>query len=378
MRPSPSQPIATTSSASNNTQTPPTSSTQDPSSRQTSPDTTRRDTFESVLSERKARLEAKRKADAAAESAARAERTEAAKAATARLPEKELKARQEVENRKRAEKAHLELVKARIEMDKVERRARRETERATLGLGGEQVVTTDADAELVPIPQQQIPVPQQQPRSGDQNGSSRTKSKTAPTTTTLRIRTPDGILQTTLPSNAPLAQLHAYIEAETGTIRYTLKQIRTPQPLQTLTGADVDTPLSELDLVPSATLVLIPGPSKYAPAYAAAAAGGAVPGASFVWRVWEFIIGIIMGVYNAVVTLLGLNRAPASVRSASGPVGAAPSTGSGSASTTAVAGKEKEGIRIRTLRDQREGEKDERQLYNGNQLNFEPNKDEEE
>ncbi|KAJ5967387.1 hypothetical protein N7501_003635 [Penicillium viridicatum] len=140
---------------------------------------------------------------------------------------------------------------------------------------------------------------------------------------------------------------------------YNLKHILTPLPSETLSVAQESQTLRDLGLGSTANLVMVPV-STYTEAYSAA---GSLP------------VRGLSAVYNlassAASTATGL------VGSFLGYSSSAPASGASTPSSSPATGNSQRprttGPNIRTLRDQQDG-RGNSQLYNGNQLNFEPRK----
>ncbi|EKG11591.1 UBX domain-containing protein [Macrophomina phaseolina MS6] len=161
---------------------------------------------------------------------------------------------------------------------------------------------------------------------------------------------------------------------------YSFKHILAPLPNRTLGSADENKPLGELpDVVPSATLVLVPAKNAVS---AYSGAGGGYVGSIYV---------AILHIYTLLTTFLGTFFAPFGRGGGGG--GGASSSGPGAAvggqeggarggdgqgqgkSSGRGEGVSGSGIRIRTLRDQGDTANE---YYNGNSLDFEPKKEEDE
>ncbi|KAL9114333.1 MAG: hypothetical protein Q9227_001755 [Pyrenula ochraceoflavens] len=155
---------------------------------------------------------------------------------------------------------------------------------------------------------------------------------------------------------------------------YSIKLINPPQPPRTLDITEEEKPLSDLDLGGSATMVMVPLEG----AVDAYDSPGGVTGivSSAAGGVSSAVGWGSRGVYNSVSrvvgsVLWGMQRA----------------TGYGTADESQTTGQGKErdenrasdaansNIKIRTLADQRQKDDEGKQWYNGNQLNFEPRRD---
>ncbi|KAF3941339.1 hypothetical protein ABW19_dt0203543 [Dactylella cylindrospora] len=130
---------------------------------------------------------------------------------------------------------------------------------------------------------------------------------------------------------------------------------------------DDTTPLSELGLYPSAILILKPiASSRVSSAYAPASRNG---------RQQNFIFALLSSIWIMIMTFLGLHNPAASALVGEGEVrGESSSIASGTGAAASV-GRDAVRQRIRTLHD---GDGDKRSAYyNGNQLDFEPKKEDE-
>ena len=165
---------------------------------------------------------------------------------------------------------------------------------------------------------------------------------------------------------------------------YTFKLVLTPQPSRGLTAEDESRMVKDLGLVPSASLVLVRA-KGLEEAYRASGSRGVVrSGPAFLFGylavLWAWLVGIVR-------VLLGIGRGedrseremrraeaesePVPSQAQREPVAAAASAGAdgsaGSSSSSSAASAQGKGkMRIRTLRDRREDDEDDRQLYNGN------------
>ena len=142
---------------------------------------------------------------------------------------------------------------------------------------------------------------------------------------------------------------------------YNLKIILTPLPNRTIEAAEEEMSLEDLDLVGSCNLVMVPVKGfveSYAPTGSGLIGSAVCSGYSLLGS----LVGSLVG---GVRSVLGFGLIPAEQR--------APSRPQESLSKPAVGQ-----VRIRTLADQRtEAQRDHHHFYNGNQLNFEPRRDEE-
>ena len=141
---------------------------------------------------------------------------------------------------------------------------------------------------------------------------------------------------------------------------YDLKVILTPLPNRSIEPGEEEHSLAELGLQGSCTLVMIPV-NGYVDSYASTApglVGSAVSGG------YNLVAGTASSIFGGVRSLLGYDQSSS---------GQTPST-SPEASTAGNGAK----VKVRTLADQRaEQAKKSQQFYNGNQLNFEPRREDE-
>ena len=179
----------------------------------------------------------------------------------------------------------------------------------------------------------------------------------------LQIRTLDG---STLRRRFPIEQtvgtnVRRWVKQEnaSGARSYTFRQILTPLPNRLITDSDEEETLGALGFAPSATLIMVPVKGSVA-------AYSNQPG---------FLSGTIVSLYSIVTGWLGLLLqhirtflGAGQTDSSHEPGG---SEGSSEVSATGTQPATSTGVKIRRLYDQDE-KKDHQQLYNGNQLNFEP------
>ncbi|KAG9780850.1 hypothetical protein KCU88_g3595, partial [Aureobasidium melanogenum] len=209
-----------------------------------------------------------------------------------------------------------------------------------------------------------------------QTTSSSTSSVSRPPTTKhteirLQVRTFDGstLRATFQPSSTISADVRPWIDSTSPTAAatpYNLKLILTPLPNRTIEAGEEDMALSDLGVVGSCTLVMVPV-KGYVESYT-----GSTPG-SILGAGYNLVTDTAGMVLGGVKSLLGYNNNSSSsnpTATASSPTEQRDSTpaGSGGAATR--------NARVRTLADQRaESQGRDQQFYNGNQLNFQPNKD---
>ncbi|KAH8703828.1 hypothetical protein BGW36DRAFT_92796 [Talaromyces proteolyticus] len=221
--------------------------------------------------------------------------------------------------------------------------------------------------------------------SETQDATARTKSSTTTTVAAattrkpvseyrLQIRLFDGSsVRNSFPLSATIRKdVRPWLDSQRsdGSQPYNLKHILTPLPNHNISVSEEERTLQDLDLGPTASLVMVPIPS-YIEAYTSPTISDSLPGRA-VSSAYGLATGIVGGAVGLVGSFLGYGGTSASTAETS-------SSGDSSQlrtdSTTARVAPSRSGggINIRTLRDQRDEEgKDE--FYNGNALNFEPNK----
>ncbi|KAJ5780973.1 hypothetical protein N7457_006133 [Penicillium paradoxum] len=140
---------------------------------------------------------------------------------------------------------------------------------------------------------------------------------------------------------------------------YNLKHMLTPLPSETLSVAQESQSLRDLGLGSSATLIMVPV-STYTEAYSAA---GSLP-----VRGISAIYNLASSAASTATGLVGSFLGYGSTTPANDTTNSAPSPSTGNSQRPRPTGPN-----IRTLRDQQDGRGDS-QFYNGNQLNFQPRK----
>ncbi|KAF9245506.1 hypothetical protein DTO027I6_8222 [Penicillium roqueforti] len=190
-------------------------------------------------------------------------------------------------------------------------------------------------------------------------------SRGPPTEYRLQVRLFDGssVRSSFAPTQSIRNDVRAWLDEkmEGDNRPYNLKHILTPFPSETLSVAQESQTLRDLNLGSTANLVMIPV-STYTEAYSAA---GSLPARS------------VSAIYNLASS--AANTATGFVGSFLGYGPTAPASGATTSSASSATGNSQRpgttGPNIRTLRDQQDGRGD-NQLYNGNQLNFEPRNNE--
>lgn len=400
-----SQPEPTTSTPT----TPPQASPQQqqPTRQEPSP------RIQALLAERAQRLETMRLAREEAEKAAAAERAKARKQKEAEeaaakpassststfstIKDRSYEAEQA--KRKREAKADRERILKQIENDKIARREKEERRRAAAKAMQDGATEEAAQGEQGAMPP-------------------RTTSSTTGTSCAIQVRlSSEGSIRNTFPATATIAKdVRSWIASEAGQEAqngaYTFKLIQPPHPSRPITDAEETQTLKELGLLPSATLIMVSTRGSIASAYPVPGAVGGISG--LLRGIFSLILAAIMWFINGLRTLVGPrqtepspltaspdSRAPISLAggafrsgaieaaiarrqareddsavaaaATSSTTGASSSSSSSSSafpSSAATTGATT-GIRIRTLKDQREEKEKEsgdRQFYNGNQV----------
>ncbi|PKY07788.1 hypothetical protein P168DRAFT_285979 [Aspergillus campestris IBT 28561] len=186
----------------------------------------------------------------------------------------------------------------------------------------------------------------------------------------LQVRLFDGssVRSSFLPSHTIRANVRPWLDGQMAEEKrpYNLKHIMTPLPNQTLSIADEEQSLDTLNLGPTANLVMIPI-RTYTEAYSSTA--------SLPVRAVSTVYGLVSSTVGAATGLVGSFLGYGQTTPAPSQSSPDPSTSSQTGSSAAgPRPTPPTGPRIRTLQDQRNEEGD-KQFYNGNQLNFEPRKD---
>jgi len=176
----------------------------------------------------------------------------------------------------------------------------------------------------------------------------------------IQVRTFDGsTIRHTFPTSATLSKdVRPWIESSSDAhTPYNLKLILTPLPTRTIETAEEEQELSELGIKGSCTFVMAPV-KGYVESYTGSTSnsliGSAVSGG------YNLLTGTAGALFGGVKSILGYGQPQGHDQN---PAAANPPPPS-------------RPVNIRTLADQRaEDAKKDQQFYNGNQLNFEPNKD---
>lgn len=146
-------------------------------------------------------------------------------------------------------------------------------------------------------------------------------------------------------------------------IPYNLKLILTPSPIRSIEASEEELTLSDLGIIGSCTLVMAPV-KGYVESYTGTTAGGIL--GSAVSGGYNLVSGTAGLVFGGVKNILGYGQ----------PSNASPPP---SSSGPAASENDPSKVRVRTLADQRaEADRRGNQFYNGNQLNVEPKKKDDE
>lgn len=188
----------------------------------------------------------------------------------------------------------------------------------------------------------------------------------------VQVRTFDGsstMRSTFQPSATLLADIRPWIDDESGiNAPYNLKLILTPLPNRNIEAAEEEQALSELGIIGSCTLVMVPV-KGYVESYTSSSPGSLL--GSAVSGGFGLVTGTAGAVFGGVKSILGYGTSQTESSTSS-------STAAASANNGEQNQQEPSRVRVRTLADQRAetaAKRRDHQFYNGNQLNFEPKKD---
>ena len=257
----------------------------------------------------------------------------------------------EQKKRKQEAQAERKRILAQIESDKKERKQKEQDRKAAAAAANaeEQAITTD-----------------ESPKSPAKAGAPpRTRyAKDC----ALKIRTFDGsTVASKFPSEQTLREhVRPWIESELGKpdAPYEFTQVLAPMPNRRISVSEEEESLQSLGLAPSATLVMVPI-KAYTEAYTSSGAQGYLSsGLSYGYGVVKSGVSLIGGLAGSF--LGGSGEASAAQGPTQSPHGI---DGSSEAPRSS--------INVRTLRD-RAVARDDQQLYNGNTLNFEPRREDDE
>ncbi|KAH7405738.1 hypothetical protein DE146DRAFT_649565 [Phaeosphaeria sp. MPI-PUGE-AT-0046c] len=271
-------------------------------------------------------------------------------------------ARDELRKKKREEAAELSRVKARIEADRTARKAEAEIRKAER--------ERERNKEAVQATTQ--------PLATSSSRGSQAKM------VNLQVRLFDGrTIRSTFPRTATLqTEVRKWVDDEFGKLPaddpdinnkqlppYFFRHILAPQPSRELSAGDESQTLGDIDLAPSATLVLVPV-KGYTEAYSGSGGGVIGTATGLVGGAFGLLSSTVGFVGNTLGSVMGYGSTPP----AEAPVGQTTASSETQAPRSA-ANPEVASIRVRTLADQRAREPTNQQFYNGNTLDFEPNND---
>ncbi|KAF2820040.1 hypothetical protein CC86DRAFT_334389 [Ophiobolus disseminans] len=289
-------------------------------------------------------------------------------AATSSMTKAQQEARDALRKKKRQDAENLARVKARIDADKAARKAEAELRKL------------DREKERNAEAQQQTPS-----RATTSTRGSQAKS------VNLQVRLFDGrTIRSTFPRTANLqADVRKWVDEEFGKLSlddpninnkqlppYYFRHILAPQPSRELSAGDETQTLGDIDLAPSATLVLVPV-KGYTEAYSGGSGGVVGTATGLVGGAFGLLSSTVGYVGSTLGSIVGYGTTPATTGAQSSQARSSsqgPSQSSQQPAST-NANAEVTGIRVRTLADQRAREPRDQQFYNGNQLDFEPNND---
>ena len=180
----------------------------------------------------------------------------------------------------------------------------------------------------------------------------------------LKIRTFDGsTISSKFPSDQTLREhVRPWVDLELGKpkVPYDFKHVLAPMPNRRISVSEEEESLRSLGLAPSATLVMVPI-EAFTEAYSTSDQGYISRGISYSYGVVQ---GGVSMVGSLIGTVIGTGRGD-------------DSTPSNMQNVDGTAEGPRSPIKVRTLRNQA-GASDDQQLYNGNQLNFEPRREDKE
>lgn len=262
-------------------------------------------------------------------------------------------ARDVLRKKKREEAEELARVKARIEADRVARKA-------------------EAEARKIERERERNKEPAQATMQSRTTSSSRgSQAKTV----NLQVRLFDGrTIRSSFPRTATLqTEVRKWVDEEFGKLPaddpdinnkqlppYFFRHILAPQPSRELSAGDENQSLGDIDLAPSATLVLVPV-KGYTEAYSGSGGGVVGTATGLVGGAFGLLSSTVGFVGNTLGSVIGYG----STAPAEGSAGQTPASGESQA-PRAAANPEAATIRVRTLADQRAREPNNQQFYNGN------------
>ncbi|CAG8951840.1 hypothetical protein HYFRA_00005644 [Hymenoscyphus fraxineus] len=208
---------------------------------------------------------------------------------------------------------------------------------------------------------------QQEEATKSQSSSNSQSKKPAHKECALQVRMFDGsTIRSKFPSSGTIrADVRKWVDANLeGDVPYNFKQVLTPLPNKDISLNEEEQDFQYLGLTPSATLILVPV-KEFTEAYGSGGATGLIyKGASLGLGIVSGGVGLVTGTLGSIFGSGGASSSESAQQQPSGEG----STTSGSA----VSGSSR--IKVRTLRDQADGQ-NEQKFYNGNSLSFEPRRD---
>ncbi|TLS22335.1 uncharacterized protein PpBr36_09694 [Pyricularia pennisetigena] len=282
------------------------------------------------------------------------------------------KAAEMIKKRKQEANEDRRRILERIEHDRAERKAREEerrAERRALQDG------TAADAGATATATLSIPKKQ--------------ASRTAVDICALQVRDFDGsTIRARLPSSGTLRKdVREWVDANrspNGSGPYLFKLVLTPLPNRTIDETEEDKTLLDLELVPSATLILVPVP-RFSSAYGGG--GGYRRGHGGIVDRINALFVAVMSIFNGFFGMFGrMLTGPAQITQGDAgiemdelersPAQPAQGSSTGRRSPPSGARNRSDNSRVAGFRNPDDDRRDQ-QLYNGNSLNFEPRPDDE-
>lgn len=205
------------------------------------------------------------------------------------------------------------------------------------------------------------------------------RSKATNAEVRVQIRTFDGsTLRNTFPQSSSLVgAIRPWIDSSTNsTMPYNLKLILTPLPNRTIEAGEEEQDLADLGIRGSCTFVMVPVRGyvdSYTDSSTSGLLGGVVNGG------YNLVSGAAGMVFGGVKSLLGYNNPEPTLGSSTSSTGMGDGVGRETLAAQSMPGVSTapNNVRIRTLADQRAEAARDQQFYNGNQLNFEPKRDDE-
>ena len=254
--------------------------------------------------------------------------------------------------REQTQRDERERIKAQIKADREERRRQEEIRKMNENAGNATSATGVSDSEA---------------------GGANTKK----TDVRIQVRTFDGsTLRTTLPLTSTINEdVRPWIDGNTdGNVPYSLKIILAPLPNKSIEASEEEYSLSDLGIKGSCTMVMVPV-KGYVESYTGNTPTGLIGNAMS--GGYGLISGTAGAVLGGVRTFLGIGAAAPHGQGQGQTVDNV--AGSARGEQTVGQGQAQRSMRVRTLADQRVDDRERRgdqQFYNGNALNFAPNRDE--